>query len=260
MIRSLWISKTGLDAQQTQLDVISNNLANVGTTGFKRARAHFEELLYQNLRQAGANSSEQTELPVGLQVGTGVRPTATPRMFTQGNLQNTGNQFDLAINGRGFFQVQLPDGTTAYTRDGSFQLNGEGVLVTAAGFQLQPSITVPPTATAVTIGQDGTVTATVPGQVQPQNIGTIQLARFINPAGLESRGMNLYVETAASGTPEANAPGLNGMGLLQQGYLETSNVNVVEELVSMIQTQRAYEINSKAIQTADQMLARLSQL
>jgi flagellar basal-body rod protein FlgG len=260
MIRSLWISKTGLDAQQTQLDVISNNLANVSTTGFKRARVAFEELLYQNVRQAGANTSQQTELPTGLQLGTGVMPVATPRMFTQGNLQNTGNQFDLAINGRGFFQIQLPDGTTAYTRDGAFNIDADGALVTSSGFQLSPSITVPPTALSVTIGLDGTVTATLAGQTAPQNIGTIQLASFVNPAGLESRGMNLFLETAASGTPTPNTPGTNGMGLLQQGYLETSNVNVVEELVSMIQTQRAYEINSKAIQTSDQMLGRLAQL
>jgi flagellar basal-body rod protein FlgG len=260
MIKSLWISKTGLDAQQTQLDVISNNLANVSTTGFKRARVAFEELLYQNMRQAGANSSQQTNLPTGLQTGTGVRPTATPRMFTQGNLQSTGNQYDVAINGNGFFQVQMPDGTTAYTRDGSFHVDSNGQLVTVNGFALQPSITVPNNALAVTIGRDGTVTATIAGTAQPQNIGTLQLASFTNPAGLESKGQNMFVETQASGTPSANTPGTNGMGLLQQGYLETSNVNVVEELVTMIQTQRAYEINSKAIQTSDQMLARLSQL
>jgi flagellar basal-body rod protein FlgG len=260
MIKSLWISKTGLDAQQTQLDVIANNLANVGTTGFKRARVAFEELLYQNMRQAGTSSSEQTQLPTGLQTGTGVRPTATPRMFTQGNLQNTGNQFDVAINGNGFFQVQLPDGNTAYTRDGSFHVDSNGQLVTINGFAVQPAITVPPNALAVTIGRDGTVTATVPGQVQPQNIGTLQLASFTNPGGLESKGQNLFVETQASGTPSTNTAGTNGLGLLQQGYLETSNVNVVEELVSMIQTQRAYEINSKAIQTSDQILARLTQI
>jgi flagellar basal-body rod protein FlgG len=260
MIKSLWISKTGLDAQQTQLDVISNNLANVGTTGFKRARVAFEDLLYQNVRQAGANSSQQTQLPTGLQIGTGVRAVATPRVFTQGNLQQTGNQFDLAINGQGFFQIQLPDGTTAYTRDGSFHVDANGGLVTASGFALVPAITVPPNAQSVTIGQDGTVSVTLPGQAAPQNIGSIQLATFQNPAGLESRGQNLFVETAASGTASANTPGTNGLGLLQQGYLETSNVNVVEELVSMIQTQRAYEINSKAIQTSDQMLGRLAQL
>jgi flagellar basal-body rod protein FlgG len=212
------------------------------------------------VRQAGANSSQQTQLPTGLQIGTGVRPVATPRMFTQGNLQQTGNQFDMAINGQGFFQIQLPDGTTAYTRDGSFHTDANGTLVTSNGFALSPAITIPANALAVTIGQDGTVSATVPGQAAPQNVGQIQLASFVNAGGLESRGQNLFVETAASGTASANGPGTNGLGLLNQGYLETSNVNVVEELVSMIQTQRAYEINSKAIQTSDQMLARLSQL
>ena len=260
MIRSLWISKTGLDAQQTQLDVVANNLANVGTTGFKRSRVAFEDLLYQNVRQAGSNSSQQTQLPTGLQIGTGVRPVATPRMFTQGNLQQTGNQLDLAVNGQGFFQIQMPDGTTAYTRDGSFHTDANGALVTSNGFALSPSITIPATAQAVTIGQDGTVTITVPGQAAPQNVGQIQLASFVNPGGLESKGQNLFVETAASGTASTNGPGTNGLGLLNQGYLETSNVNVVEELVSMIQTQRAYEINSKAIQTSDQMLARLTQI
>ena len=260
MIKSLWISKTGMDAQQTQLDVISNNLANVGTTGFKRARVAFEDLLYQNVRQAGANSSQQTQLPTGLQVGTGVKPVATPRMFTQGNLQQTGNQLDVAINGQGFFQITLPDGTTGYTRDGSFQVDSNGQLVTNNGFAVNPAITIPANALAVTIGQDGTVSATVPGQVAPQTVGQLQLASFTNPAGLEAKGMNLFAETAASGTAAANTPGTNGLGLLNQGYLETSNVNVVEELVAMIQTQRAYEINSKAIQTSDQMLARLAQL
>ncbi len=260
MIRSLWISKTGLDAQQTQLDVVANNLANVGTTGFKRSRVAFEDLLYQNIRQAGANSSQQTQLPTGLQIGTGVRPVATPRMFTQGNLQQTGNQLDLAINGQGFLQIQMPDGTTAYTRDGSLHTDANGQLVTANGFALSPSITIPANAQSVTVGQDGTVTITVPGQAAPQNVGQIQLASFVNPGGLESKGQNLFVETAASGTASTNAPGTNGLGLLNQGFLETSNVNVVEELVSMIQTQRAYEINSKAIQTSDQMLGRLTQL
>jgi flagellar basal-body rod protein FlgG len=259
MIRSLWISKTGLDAQQTQLDVVANNLANVSTTGFKRSRVAFEDLLYQTLRQPGSNSSQQTQLPTGLQIGTGVRPTATPRMFTQGNLQQSGNQLDVAINGQGFFQIQLPDGTTAYTRDGSFHTDSNGQLVTSSGFSVSPSITIPATAQAVSIGQDGTVTITVAGQAAPQNIGQIQLANFVNPGGLESKGQNLFIETAASGTPNTNAPGTNGLGLLSQGYLETSNVNVVEELVSMIQTQRAYEINSRAIQVSDQMLARLTQ-
>ncbi len=260
MIRSLWISKTGLDAQQTQLDAIANNLANVGTSGFKRSRVAFEDLLYQTVRQPGASSSQQTQLPTGLQLGTGVRPTATVRQFTQGNLQQTGNQFDLAVDGQGFFQIQLPDGTTAYTRDGSFHVDANGTLVTSSGFALSPSITIPPTAQGVTIGQDGTVSIKVQGQAASQNVGTVQLATFVNPAGLEARGQNLFLETSASGTASANTPGTNGLGTLQQGYLETSNVNVVEELVSMIQTQRAYEINSKAIQTSDQMLQRLSQL
>jgi flagellar basal-body rod protein FlgG len=260
MIRSLWIAKTGMDAQQTQLDVISNNLANVGTNGYKRQVASFEDLLYQNVRQAGANSSAQTQLPTGLQLGTGVQLVATPRIFTQGNLQQTSNQFDMAINGNGFFQVQMPDGTTAYTRDGSFHIDAAGQLVNNSGFALTPAVTIPPTAQSVTIGADGTVSVTLPGQANAQNVGTVQLANFINPAGLESKGQNLFSETAASGTPSANTPGSNGLGTLQQGYVETSNVNVVEELVSMIQTQRAYELNSKAISTSDQMLQRLSQM
>lgn len=260
MIRSLWIAKTGMDAQQTQLDVISNNLANVGTTGFKHARVAFQDLLYQNLRQSGANSTQDTQLPTGLQVGTGVAPVATEVLFDQGNLQQTSNQFDLAINGQGFFQVQMPDGTTEYTRDGSFQVNATGQLVTAAGFSVTPAITIPTAAQSVTIGQDGTVTVTLQGKANPQTVGTLQLANFINPPGLEARGQNLFAETAASGTPSANTPGTNGLGTLQQGYIETSNVNVVSELVNMIQTQRAYEMNSKSIQTADQMLSKLSDL
>jgi flagellar basal-body rod protein FlgG len=260
MIRSLWIAKTGMDAQQTQLDVISNNLANVGTNGYKRQVAQFEDLLYQNLRQAGASSSQQTQLPTGLQLGTGVQLVATPRVFSQGNLQQTSNQFDMAITGNGFFQVQMPDGTTAFTRDGSFHIDSAGQLVNSSGFALSPAVTIPPTAQSVTIGADGTVSVTLPGQATAQNIGAVQLAGFINPAGLESKGQNLFAETSASGTPTANTPGTNGLGTLQQGYVETSNVNVVEELVSMIQTQRAYELNSKAISTSDQMLQRLSQM
>jgi len=260
MIRSLWIAKTGLDAQQTQLDVISNNLANVSTNGFKRSRAVFEDLLYQNLRQPGAQSSQTTTVPTGLQVGTGVRPVATARMFTQGNLQQTGNNLDVAINGQGFFQVQMPDGTVGYTRDGSFHRDANGAMVTSNGYQLQPAITLPPNALTITIGSDGTVGVTVPGSAAVQTVGTLQLANFVNPGGLQPHGQNLFTETAASGAPQASTPGTNGTGVLNQNYVETSNVNVVEELVSMIQTQRAYEINSKAIQTSDQMLQRLSQL
>lgn len=260
MIRSLWISKTGLDAQQTQLDVISNNLANVSTNGFKRSRAVFEDLLYQTVRQPGAQSSQQTQLPSGLQIGTGVRPVATERIFTQGNVNQTNNDKDLAIQGNGFFQILLPDGTTAYTRDGAFQTDSQGQLVTSSGYTLQPPITVPLNTTKLTVGRDGTVSIMQAGSTATTQIGTIQVATFINPAGLESRGENLYVETAASGAPNPNTPGTNGAGALWQGYVETSNVNVVEELVNMIQTQRAYEINSKAITTSDQMLAKLSQL
>ncbi|MCE9640708.1 MAG: flagellar basal-body rod protein FlgG [Betaproteobacteria bacterium] len=260
MIRSLWISKTGLDAQQTNMDVTANNLANVSTNGFKRARAVFEDLLYQTLRQPGAQSSQQTQLPSGLQLGTGVRPVATERIFTQGNLQQTSNPLDVAINGGGFFQIQMPDGTTSYTRDGSFHVDAQGQLVTSSGFQVQPAITIPANALNVTIARDGVVSVTRAGSAAPTQVGSLQLAGFVNPAGLQSMGENLYVETAASGTPSTNAPGSNGLGLLNQGYVETSNVNVVEELVNMIQIQRAYEINSKSIQTSDQMLQRLTQM
>ena len=260
MIRSLWIAKTGLEAQQTQMDVIAHNLANVSTNGFKRQRAVFEDLLYQTLRQPGAQSSQQTEVPSGLQIGTGVQPIATERIFTQGNIQQTGNNFDVAIQGDGFFQVLLPDGTTAYTRDGAFQLNSQGQLVTSSGYQVQPAITLPANVISVTIAKDGIVSVTQAGSSAPTQIGQMQLAKFINYGGLQSRGENLYLETASSGAPQPNAPGANGAGLLNQAYVETSNVNVAEELVNMIQTQRAYEINSKAIQTSDQMLARLTQL
>lgn len=259
-MKSLWIAKTGLEAQQTQMDVISNNLANVSTTGFKRSRAVFEDLMYQNMRQPGAQSSQQTQLPSGLQIGTGVRAVATERIHTQGNLQQTGNDKDVAISGQGFFQVMQPDGTTAYTRDGSFQVDGQGQLVTASGYVVQPAITIPANAQSITVGKDGTVSVTQPGTAAPTQVGQIQLATFMNPAGLESKGENLFVETSASGTPTVGNPGVNGAGALSQGYVETSNVNVVEELVNMIQTQRTYEMNSKAITTTDQMLQKLSQI
>ena len=260
MIRSLWIAKTGLDAQQTQMDTIANNLANVSTSGFKRSRAVFEDLLYQNMRQPGAQTSQQTQLPSGLQVGTGVRTVATERIFTQGNLQQTSNDKDLAIQGNGFFQVLMPDGTTGYTRDGSFQIDSQGQMVTASGFVIQPAITIPANAQSISVGRDGTISVTVPGTAAATQIGQLQLATFMNPAGLESKGENLYAETTASGNPNANTPGTNGAGMITQGYVETSNVNVAEELVNMIQTQRAYEINSKAITTSDQMLQKLTQL
>ena len=260
MINSLWISKTGMQAQQTQLDVISNNLANVSTNGFKRANAVFEDLMYQNLRQVGANSSEQSELPTGLQLGLGVRTVATSRSFTQGSLQQSGNNLDLAVNGSGFLQVSMPDGTVGYTRDGSLQLDAQGRMVTSSGYPLTAGITIPAEAQSITVSADGVVTAKMPGQAAPQQVGNIELANFINPAGLEPRGQNLFSESLASGNPITGAPGTAGMGNLMQGFVETSNVNVVQELVTMIQTQRAYEMNSKAITTSDQMLQRLSQL
>lgn len=260
MIRSLWIARTGLDAQQTQLDVISNNLANVSTNGFKRGRAVFEDLLYQTLRQPGAQSSQQTQIPSGLQLGTDVRPVSTARIFTQGNIQKTDNSLDVAVQGNGFFQVLLPDGTTGYTRDGSFQKDNQGQIVTADGYPVQPNITIPANALTVSIGTDGTVSITQSGTAATTQIGSIQLATFINPGGLQSIGQNLFLETAASGTPTPNTPGTNGAGIVNQGYVETSNVNVAEELVTMIQTQRAYELNSKVVSTSDAMLGRLTQL
>jgi flagellar basal-body rod protein FlgG len=260
MINSLMISKTGMQAQQMQLDVISNNLANVSTNGFKRATAVFEDLMYQNLRQVGANTAEQAELPTGLQVGLGVRTVATSRNFTQGSLQQSGNALDLAVNGGGFFQVQMPDGTTGYTRDGSFQLDAQGRMVTSSGYPLTAGITLPAESQSITVSSDGVVTAKLPGNPVPQQVGNIELANFINSAGLEPLGQNLFAESLASGNPITGAPGSAGLGTVMQGMVETSNVNVVQELVTMIQTQRAYEMNSKAIQTSDQMLQRLSQL
>jgi flagellar basal-body rod protein FlgG len=232
----------------------------VSTNGFKKSRAVFEDLLYQNVRQPGAQSSQQTQLPSGLQIGTGVRTVATERIHTQGNPQQTGNSKDVMINGSGFFQVLMPDGTTAYTRDGSLQTDNNGQLVTSSGYVVQPPITVPSNALTLTVGRDGTVSVTTPGTVAPTQIGSLQLSNFVNPAGLESLGENLYAETGASGTAQASTPGTNGTGVLMQGFVETSNVNVVEEMVNMIQTQRAYEINSKAITTSDQMLQKISQL
>jgi flagellar basal-body rod protein FlgG len=253
-MRALWIAKTGLDAQQTRMSVVSNNLANVNTTGFKRDRAVFEDLLYQTVRQPGAQSSDSTQLPSGLLIGTGVRTVATEKLFTQGNQSQTGNPLDVSIEGRGFLEILMPDGSVAYTRDGSFQLDSQGQVVTASGYLLQPGLTIPQNTRTITIGTDGTVSVLSAGQSAPTDIGQIQLVDFINPAGLHARGGNLFEESAASGTPQAGTPGTDGLGALIQGSLETSNVNVVEELVNMIETQRAYEINSKAIATADGML------
>ena len=260
MIRSLWIARTGLDAQQTQMDVIANNLANVSTTGFKRARAVIEDLLYQTIRQPGAQSSQSTQIPSGLQLGSGARPVSTARIHTQGSVQQTGNDLDLALDGAGFFQVLLPDGTTAYTRDGSFQKDNQGQIVTSNGYAVQPSVTIPANALSITISKDGIVTVTQPGTAAATQVGTMQVATFMNVGGLQSIGENLYMETASSGSPTPNTPGSNGAGVLNQRYVETSNVNVAEELVTMIQTQRAYELNSKVISTSDQMLSRLTQL
>lgn len=254
MSQSLWIAKTGLEAQQNRLSVVSNNLANVNTTGYKRARAVFEDLLYQNLRQAGGQSSQETELPTGLSLGTGVRTVATQKLHTQGNLIQTNNTYDTAIQGKGFFQILKPNGDVGYTRDGQFQVNSTGQMVNSSGYRVQPDIIVPENALSVTIGSDGVVSVTQPGNPAPAQVGVIQLADFVNPAGLQSIGGNLYMETGASGAPVVGSPDTNNLGSLIQGSVESSNVNVVEELVNMIETQRAYEMNSKAISTADQML------
>lgn len=261
MIRSLWIGKTGLETQQTSLDVISNNLANVSTAGFKRTRAVFEDLMYQTIRQPGAQVGAANQLPSGLQVGSGVRTVATERIHTQGNLQNTGNSLDVAIQGKGFLEIELPDGTLAYTRDGSLQVDQDGQLVTAGGYVVQPPINIPDNALAITIARDGTVSVTQAGAPGANvEIGQLQLATFINPTGLHSMGENLYVESDASGPANFAQPGLDGAGTILQEYIETSNVNVAEELVNMIVTQRAYEMNSKSIETSDAMLNRLTQL
>lgn len=257
--RALWVAKTGLDAQQTRMAVIANNLANVNTTGFKKARPIFEDLLYQNYRQVGANSSQDTELPTGLQLGAGVRVVATEKIHSQGNIIQTENSLDVAISGRGFLQILMPDGEINYTRDGSFKISSTGEMVTSNGMPLEPSITIPDDALSITIGQDGTVTALQPGDATPTQVGQIQTVSFINPAGLEPIGENLFRESVASAAPIIGTPGENELGTLIQGSLETSNVNVVEELVNMIETQRAYEINSKAISTTDQMLSFVTQ-
>jgi len=251
---ALWVSKTGLSAQDTNMSTISNNLANVNTTGFKRDRAVFQDLLYQVNRQPGGLNTQNTELPSGLQLGTGVRVVGTAKQFTQGNLQITEQPLDMAVNGRGFMQVQMPDGQTAYTRDGQFQLNSDGDVVNPSGYALEPNINIPENATNVTIGRDGTVTAVTDDQAAPINLGQITLVDFINPQGLQAIGNNLFKETNASGDPTEGEAGLAGLGTLEQGSIESSNVEVVEELVNMITTQRAYEMNSKVVSTVDQML------
>lgn len=262
MILSLQIAATGMNAQQTSIDVIANNIANTSTNGFKKGRAIFQDLLYQNIRQAGAQSSQQTQLSNGLLLGVGVNPVSVGKVFTQGGIQQTGNGFDVAINGNGFFQIQLPDGSIGYTRDGAFQMDNQGQLVTASGYVVMPGITIPSNALSVTIAKDGTVSVTQPGtpaQTTSQ-LGNLLLAVFVNPGGLQSVGENLFVETASSGTANASTPGLNGAGTLSQNMVESSNVNVAEELVNMIQTQRSYEMNAKVISSSDAMLGKLTQL
>ncbi|MDR9863984.1 flagellar basal-body rod protein FlgG [Pseudomonas baetica] len=259
MLPALWVAKTGLSAQDTNLTTISNNLANVSTTGFKRDRAEFQDLLYQIKRQPGAQSTQDSELPSGLQLGTGVRIVGTQKNFNAGSLQTSENPLDMAVDGRGFFQILQPDGTTSYTRDGTFHLDSNGQIVNASGFALEPAIVIPNNAQSFTVGTDGTVSITVPGNPAAQVIGNLQTADFINPAGLQAVGNNLFLETAASGAPQIGTPGLNGFGTTLQNTLEGSNVSTVEEMVSMITTQRAYEMNSKVISTADQMLSFVTQ-
>lgn len=258
MSQALWIAKTGIDAQQTKMAVISNNLANASTSGYKRSRAIFEDLLYQNQRQPGAQSSQDTLFPTGLMVGTGVRTVATEKLFSQGSLSQTDNPLDVAIEGKGFLQVLMPDGNLAYSRDGSMQVDSQGQLVTANGYSIQPSINIPIDAQSITVAKDGIVSVTLPGSAATTQVGTLQMADFINPAGLQPMGSNMYLETTSSGSPQVGTPGINGLGSLLQGFVEGSNVNVVEELVSMIETQRAYEMNSRAISTTDQMLQYVS--
>lgn len=251
---ALWIAKTGLEAQQTRMSTISNNLANASTIGFKRDRAVFSDLIYQNVVQVGAQSSEDTLNPSGLNLGTGVRTVATEKLFTQGNIIQTGNSLDIAIQGRGLLQVTLPDGTQAYTRDGTLQMDETGQLVTSMGYPIEPSITIPDNTLSITISSDGVVSVLEPGSSAPSEVGNVQLADFINLTGLQPIGNNLFLESAASGSPQTGTPGLDGLGTVVQSSLEASNVNTVEELVNMIEAQRAYEMNSKAISTVDQML------
>jgi flagellar basal-body rod protein FlgG len=255
---ALWAAKTGLDAQNTQMAVIANNLANSNTTGFKADRAAFQDLLYQNVQQVGAQSTQNTQYSTGLSLGTGVRIAASEKNYSQGSVLQTGGTLDMSVQGLGFFQITLPDGTLAYTRDGSFSMDSQGNVVTASGFPLSPAITIPISAQSVTVGSDGTVSVTTAGTSKPTTVGQIQLANFINVEGLQPTGNNLLIESGSSGAPQVGTPGTNGLGALQQGSLETSNVNTVTELVNMITCQRAYEMNSKAISTTDQMLQYLT--
>jgi len=254
MIRSLWTAASGMQAQSLNIDVISNNLANVNTSGFKRGKAEFQDLFYDSLRSAGVASSEGTQVPVGIQLGHGTRTSAVNKIFSQGNMQQTKNTLDLALEGKGFFQILQLNGEIAYTRAGAFKLDEDGRLVTADGFFLEPEISIPTDSVSISIELDGTVSVLQAGETEPTEIGTIELARFINPSGLKSIGRNLYQPTEASGEAVIGTAGEDGLGTISQGYLEMSNVSVVDEMVSMITAQRAYELNSKAIQAADEML------
>jgi flagellar basal-body rod protein FlgG len=260
MIRALSTAATGMEAQQQRIDITANNLANVNTTGFKKQRADFQDLLYQTIRAPGTSAAQGIAVPTGLQIGNGVRTVAAQRTFTTGDLINTANSLDVAIEGRGFFQVSMPDGTQAYTRAGNFAVNAQGQLVTPDGYALEPAVAIPPEATAVTIGADGTVSVTLPGTTDASEVGQIQLASFVNEAGLQAIGRNFLVPTQASGQPQIAPPGVQGLGTLSQGFLESSNVKVVEEMIALISGQRAYEVNSKVISATDQMLQTTSQV
>ncbi len=260
MIRSLFTAATGMAAQQLNIDVITNNLANVNTAGFKKSRVQFQDLLYQTLKPAGVADAQGAQVPTGIQIGLGTRPAGVQKIFTQGDFQQSSSPLDLVVEGDGFFQVQMPNGETAYTRAGQFNIDGQGRLVTSDGYALTPEIAIPAEATSVSVGSDGTVSVMLPGQSAPQEIGNIQLAKFANPAGLMNLGRNLFTVSAASGEPVVDTPGMNGLGTLASQMVEMSNVNVVEEMVNMITAQRAYEINSKAIQTSDEMLSTANNL
>lgn len=255
MLRGLWTAATGMVTQQTNIDVIANNLANVNTAGFKKSRANFEDLIYQTFKHPGTLTTQGTEVPTGIQIGHGAKTTSVQKIFTEGNFKHTGNNLDLAIEGRGFFKITMPDGTEAYTRDGSFKLNSTGEIVTADGYKLSPSIVIPTDTTNITISEDGTVSVLQAGQTTMTQVGNITLTTFVNPSGLKSIGKNLFKETGASGTANEVTPGQDGSGTISQGFLEMSNVSVVEEMVDMITGQRAYEVNAKTVQTADSMLA-----
>lgn len=254
MIRALWTAASGMQAQQLNIDVVAHNLANVNTAGFKKSRADFEDLMYQTIKSAGAPSTTTTQVPTGIQIGLGAKPASVTKIFTEGNISQTGNDLDIAIEGRGFFQIQQPDGTTAYSRAGTFKKDSQGRVVTSDGYPMLPEIVIPSNATRISVGNDGTVSVMQPGQNAPTTVGNMVLATFSNPSGLSSVGKNLYVESDASGTPTTGTPGQDGIGTVSQGYLEMSNVSVMEEMVNMIIGQRAYEVNSKAVQTADEML------